>query len=123
MTEEEWDAIMTVHLRGHVQRRARHHRPLPQPAGRRLRDVSSTSGLIGNVGQANYGAAKMGIAGLSRIIAMEGARNNVRSNAVAPVARDPDDRIGAARRERAKRARGHARRSRARSGPPSSPSR
>ena len=48
---------------------------------------SSTSGLIGNVGQANYGAAKMGIAGLSRIIALEGARNNVRSNAMAPALR------------------------------------
>ena len=47
---------------------------------------TSTSGLLGNIGQANYGAAKMGIAGLSRIIAMEGARNNVRSNCVAPVA-------------------------------------
>jgi NAD(P)-dependent dehydrogenase (short-subunit alcohol dehydrogenase family) len=45
---------------------------------------SSTSGLIGNVGQSNYGAAKMGIAGLSRIIAMEGARNNVRANSIAP---------------------------------------
>ncbi len=47
---------------------------------------TSTSGLLGNVGQANYGAAKMGIAGLSRIIAMEGERNNVRSNCLAPVA-------------------------------------
>ena len=47
---------------------------------------TSTSGLIGNIGQTNYGAAKMGIVGLSRIIAMEGARNNVRSNALAPVA-------------------------------------
>ncbi len=47
---------------------------------------TSTSGLLGNIGQANYGAAKMGIAGLSRIIAMEGARNNVRSNCLAPVA-------------------------------------
>ncbi|MDZ4321965.1 MAG: SDR family oxidoreductase, partial [Phenylobacterium sp.] len=47
---------------------------------------TSTSGLLGNIGQANYGAAKMGIAGLSRIIAMEGERNNVRSNCLAPVA-------------------------------------
>jgi short-subunit dehydrogenase len=47
---------------------------------------TSTSGLLGNVGQTNYGAAKMGIAGLSRIIAMEGARNNVRANCLAPVA-------------------------------------
>ena len=47
---------------------------------------TSTSGLIGNVGQANYAAAKMGIVGLSRIIAMEGAMKNVRSNTIAPFA-------------------------------------
>ena len=47
---------------------------------------TSTSGLIGNLGQANYAAAKMGIVGLSRIIAMEGAAKNVRSNVVAPFA-------------------------------------
>ena len=47
---------------------------------------TSTSGLFGNIGQANYGAAKMGIAGLSRIVAMEGVRNNVRSNVIAPFA-------------------------------------
>ena len=47
---------------------------------------TSTSGLIGNIGQANYAAAKMGIAGLSRIIAMEGAAKNVRSNVIAPFA-------------------------------------
>ena len=47
---------------------------------------SSVASLFGNIGQANYGAATMGIAGLSRIIAMEGERNNVRSNCLAPVA-------------------------------------
>jgi NAD(P)-dependent dehydrogenase (short-subunit alcohol dehydrogenase family) len=47
---------------------------------------SSGSGLVGNVGQSNYGAAKMGIAALSRIVALEGARHNVRSNAIAPAA-------------------------------------
>ena len=47
---------------------------------------TSTSGLIGNIGQANYAAAKMGIAGLSRIVAMEGAQKNVRSNVIAPFA-------------------------------------
>jgi NAD(P)-dependent dehydrogenase (short-subunit alcohol dehydrogenase family) len=84
MTEEEWDAIMTVHLRGHfnvVRATINHFRS--QQDGVYVM-WSSTSGLIGNVGQANYGAAKMGIAAFSRIIAMEGARNNVRSNALAP---------------------------------------
>ena len=47
---------------------------------------TSTSGLVGQIGQANYGAAKMGIVGLSRILAMEGAIKNVRSNCVAPFA-------------------------------------
>jgi NAD(P)-dependent dehydrogenase (short-subunit alcohol dehydrogenase family) len=84
MTEEEWDAIMTVHLRGHfnvVRASINHFRS--QQDGCYLM-FSSTSGLIGNIGQTNYGAAKMGIAAFSRIIAMEGARNNVRSNAIAP---------------------------------------
>jgi NAD(P)-dependent dehydrogenase (short-subunit alcohol dehydrogenase family) len=84
MTEEEWDAIMTVHLRGHfnVVRATINHFRTQQDGVYVM--WSSSSGLIGNVGQTNYGAAKMGIAALSRIIAMEGARNNVRSNAVAP---------------------------------------
>ena len=99
MTEEEWDSIMTVHLRGHfnvVRATISHFRN--QQDGVYVM-WSSTSGLIGNVGQSNYGAAKMGIAGFSRIIALEGARNNVRSNALAPgaatrmtdsVPRDPE---------------------------------
>ena len=84
MTEDEWDAIMTVHLRGHfnVVRATINHFRTQQDGVYVM--WSSGSGLIGNVGQANYGAAKMGIAAFSRIIAMEGARNNVRSNAVAP---------------------------------------
>jgi NAD(P)-dependent dehydrogenase (short-subunit alcohol dehydrogenase family) len=47
---------------------------------------TSTSGLIGNIGQANYAAAKMGVAGLSRVLAMEGAAKNIRSNVIAPFA-------------------------------------
>jgi NAD(P)-dependent dehydrogenase (short-subunit alcohol dehydrogenase family) len=84
MTEDEWDAIMTVHLRGHfnVVRATINHFRTQQDGVYVM--WSSTSGLIGNVGQSNYGAAKMGIAGLSRIIAMEGARNNVRANSIAP---------------------------------------
>src|SRR5580692_8030769 len=105
MTEEEWDAIMTVHLRGHfnVVRATINHFRTQQDGVYVM--WSSSSGLIGNVGQTNYGAAKMGIAGLSRIIALEGARNNVRSNAMAPGAATrmtdsvPRDEAGAARRE------------------------
>jgi NAD(P)-dependent dehydrogenase (short-subunit alcohol dehydrogenase family) len=105
MTEDEWDAIMQVHLRGHfniVRATINHFRT--QQDGVYVM-WSSTSGLIGNVGQSNYGAAKMGIAGLSRIIALEGARNNVRSNALAPGAATrmtdsvPRDEEAAKRRE------------------------
>ena len=105
MTEEEWDGIMEVHLRGHfnVVRATINHFRSKQDGCYVM--WSSTSGLIGNVGQTNYGAAKMGIAGFSRIIALEGARNNVRSNAMAPGAATrmtdsvPRDEAGAARRE------------------------
>jgi NAD(P)-dependent dehydrogenase (short-subunit alcohol dehydrogenase family) len=86
MEETDWDRVIEVHLKGsfNVARASIEH----------FRDqndgayvfFTSTSGLLGNIGQTNYGAAKMGIAGLSRIIAMEGARNNVRSNCMAPVA-------------------------------------
>ena len=84
MTEEEWDGVIAVHLRGHfnvVRATINHFRS--QQSGCYVM-WSSTSGLIGNVGQTNYGAAKMGIAALSRIVALEGARTNVRSNAMAP---------------------------------------
>jgi len=84
MTEEEWDDIVQVHMRGHfnvVRATINHFRG--QKDGNYVM-WSSTSGLIGNVGQTNYGAAKMGIAGFSRIVALEGARNNVRSNTIAP---------------------------------------
>jgi NAD(P)-dependent dehydrogenase (short-subunit alcohol dehydrogenase family) len=84
MSDDEWDSIIDVHLRGHfnVVRATIGHFRSQQEGAYVL--WSSTSGLIGNVGQANYGAAKMGVAGLSRIVALEGARNNVRCNCIAP---------------------------------------
>ena len=86
MTEAEWDAVIAVHMRGsfNVCRATIEHFRDQNDGAYML--FTSTSGLFGNIGQANYGAAKMGIAGLSRIVAMEGARNNVRSNCIAPVA-------------------------------------
>jgi NAD(P)-dependent dehydrogenase (short-subunit alcohol dehydrogenase family) len=86
MTEQDWDKVIDVHMRGSFNvARATIELFREQNDGAYM-FFTSTSGLFGNIGQANYGAAKMGIAGLSRIIAMEGARNNVRSNCLAPVA-------------------------------------
>jgi len=86
MSESDWKAVIDVHLHGsfNVTRAAVEHFREQEDGAFVL--FTSTSGLIGNIGQANYAAAKMGIAGLSRIVAMEGARKNVRSNVIAPFA-------------------------------------
>ncbi len=86
MTDFDWDKVIEVHLRGtyNVCRATIEHFREQQDGAYAL--FTSTSGLIGNIGQANYAAAKLGIMGLSRVVAMEGARYNVRSNIIAPVA-------------------------------------
>lgn len=86
MSESDWDAVIDVHLRGSFNvTRAAVELFREQEKGAFVL-FTSTSGLIGNIGQANYAAAKMGIVGLSRIVAMEGERKNVRSNVIAPFA-------------------------------------
>lgn len=86
MSEEEWDAVIAVHLKGtfNVTRAAAPYFK-EQKSGRFI-NFTSTSGLIGNVGQANYAAAKLGIAGLTKVTALDMARYNVTANAVAPFA-------------------------------------
>ncbi len=86
MTEEEFDAVIAVHLKGtfNVSRAAAQH--FKQQASGAYVHMTSTSGLVGNFGQANYAAAKLGIAALSKSIALDMQRFNVRSNAVAPFA-------------------------------------
>jgi NAD(P)-dependent dehydrogenase (short-subunit alcohol dehydrogenase family) len=93
MTEEEWDAVIHVHLKGHFvpTRWAAAYWREQSKAGKTVKwsviNTSSTSGLLGNPGQTNYGAAKSGIATFSTIAASELARYGVRVNCIAPAAR------------------------------------
>lgn len=86
MSESDWKAVIDVHLHGsyNVARAAIEYFREKEHGAYVF--FTSTSGLIGNIGQANYAAAKMGIVGLSRIVAMEGAAKKVRSNIIAPFA-------------------------------------
>jgi len=93
MTEEEWDAVIKVHLKGHFvpTRFAASYWREQAKAGRQVSasvvNTSSTSGLLANPGQSNYGAAKSGIATFTEITAKELGRYGVRVNAIAPAAR------------------------------------
>jgi NAD(P)-dependent dehydrogenase (short-subunit alcohol dehydrogenase family) len=93
MDEADWDVVVGVHLKGHfvTTRWAGDHWRNESKAGRPVQasvvHTSSTSGLFGNPGQANYGAAKAGIAAFSAICATELGRYGVRSNCVVPAAR------------------------------------
>ena len=92
------ESVISVHLLGAFY--------VTQPAYKVMRDkgygrivsTSSNSGILGNFGQANYGAAKMGLVGLTRVLAIEGRKNNIKANAIAPVAltRMTEDMFGAA---------------------------
>ena len=86
MSVEEWKAVIDVHLNGsfYVARAAAPYFK-SQNSGAYVH-MTSTSGLIGNLGQANYSAAKLGIAALSKSIALDMARYNVRSNCISPFA-------------------------------------
>jgi len=86
MSWEDWKAVIDVHLHGAFNvTRATVELFREQQDGSYVL-FTSTSGLIGNIGQANYAAAKLGVMGLSRILAMEGAIKNVRANIIAPFA-------------------------------------
>jgi len=93
MTEDEWDAVIKVHLKGHF---APSHfaasywrsksKETGAPVNAKIVNTSSESGLYGNAGQANYAAAKAGIASMTIVLARELERIGVRVNAIAPVA-------------------------------------
>ena len=93
MTEQEWDDVVRVHLKGHFapSRWAAAYWREEAKAGREkprnIVHTSSTSGLLSNPGQSNYGAAKSGIATFSQILAKELVRYGVKSNCIAPAAR------------------------------------
>ena len=94
MTEDEWDAVVEVHMKGHFAPskfaasfwRAR-SKETGEPVNAKIVNTSSESGLYANAGQANYAAAKAGIASLTIVMARELQRIGVRVNAIAPVAR------------------------------------
>lgn len=92
MSEDEWDAVINVHLKGtfaparHAAAYWRERSKAGETVSGRIVNTSSVSGIYGNPGQTNYGAAKAGIASFTNIAALELARYGVTVNAVAPVA-------------------------------------
>ena len=87
MTPEQWSVVLAVHLDGTVNMtRAALPALLENPDGGAIINTTSYSGLIGNFGQSNYGAAKAGIYGFSRVLALELQRSRVTVNCIAPVA-------------------------------------
>jgi len=87
MDEQLWDIVIAVHLRGtYCVSRAAFNHMKERGSGGVIINTSSTSGLNGNFGQCNYGAAKAGIAGLTRCMALEGQKYGIRCFILAPVA-------------------------------------
>ncbi len=98
MTPDMVDAVLDVHLKGAFNVTRAVWPTLREQGYGRVINTSSNSGILGNFGQANYGAAKMGLVGFSRVLAAEGAKYNIKVNALAPIARTrmTEDLLGAA---------------------------
>lgn len=87
MDDSMWDAVIDVHLRGtYLTTKVAYDHMLEQGTGGRIIMTSSTSGLLGNFGQTNYGAAKAGIAGFMRCLWLEGMKYGITVNVLAPTA-------------------------------------
>ncbi|MBM4243376.1 MAG: SDR family oxidoreductase [Deltaproteobacteria bacterium] len=87
MPSANFDVLIDVHLKGAFYVTQPAFRIMKENGYGRIVHTASAAGLFGNFGQANYAAAKMGLVGLSSVFAIEGARSNIKSNVVAPIAR------------------------------------
>ena len=97
MTPELLDPVIDVHLKGAFNVTRPAWIQMRTQSYGRIINTASNAGILGNFGQSNYGAAKMGLVGLTRVLAAEGAKYNIKVNAVAPVAktRMTEDLLGA----------------------------